>query len=152
MKLDNTDIQIIELLKRNAKLSMRELARLVHLSAPSVADRVKRLEDEGIIEGYTIQINRKKLGFALDCWIEVTLRSGDILKFKEFIKNCPNVIKCYCVAGRACYMMLVAASSLPEIERIVNDMAPFAETATSVVFSEVETSNDLIHHTPRVEN
>lgn len=152
MKLDQTDVQILELLKKDARLSMRELGRNVHLSAPSVADRVKKLEDEGIISGYTIQINRKALGFMMDCWVEVTLRSGDIHGFKSFIKKCPNVIHCYCVAGRACYMLLLSAPLLSDIEKLINDMAPYANTVTSIIFSEVPSSDNLISRSPKIDS
>lgn len=152
IKLDETDIQILELLKKDARLSIRELGRKVHLSAPSVADRVKKLEDEGVISGYTIQINRKVLGFMMNCWVEVTLRNGDIHGFKSFIRNCPNIVHCYCVAGRACYMMLLTAPSLSDIEKLINEMAPFANTVTSIIFSEVPSSDTLISHSPRIEN
>jgi Lrp/AsnC family leucine-responsive transcriptional regulator len=152
IKLDQTDVQILELLKKDARLSIRELGRKVHLSAPSVTDRVRKLEDEGIISGYTIQINRKALGFTMDCWIEITLRNADIQGFNAFISNCPNVVHCYCVAGRACYMMLLTAPALSDIEKLINEMAPFANTVTSIIFSEVPSSDTLIRHSPRIEN
>lgn len=59
MKLDLTDIRILELLKENSKISMREISKLIHLSPLSVAERIKRLEEEGIIEGYTVKINHQ---------------------------------------------------------------------------------------------
>ncbi|RYM04961.1 Lrp/AsnC family transcriptional regulator [Sporolactobacillus sp. THM7-7] len=150
MKLDETDAQILTLLQRDARLSMRAIAKQVHLSAPSVAERVKKLEEAGIISGYTVRIDRKKLGFLVDCLIEVTLRNGEIHRFKDFVQTCPNVVFCYCVAGRACYIMMVAAPSLAAIEDLINGMAPYAETVTNVIFSEVPTKSDLIWHSPRM--
>jgi Lrp/AsnC family leucine-responsive transcriptional regulator len=152
MTLDQTDVQMIRILKRDARLSMRELARRVHLSAPSVSDRIKKLEEEGIVTGYTVKIDRKALGFTVDCLVEVTLRNGDNHRFTAFVRNCPNVIRCYCVAGRACYMMLLTAPSLADIEHLIHEMAPFANTVTNIIFSEVPTSDDLIDRSPKLEH
>ncbi|MCI1857823.1 MAG: Lrp/AsnC family transcriptional regulator [Sporolactobacillus sp.] len=144
MKLDTTDVQILNLLKQNSKYSLRKLAEQVHLSAPSVAERVRKLEAAGIIAGYTMQINRKALGYTIDCWIEVTLRTGDSHRFTTFIRHCPTIIRCYCIAGRACYMLLLTADSLTAVERVIKQMAPFAETVTHIVLSEVPIADRLI--------
>ncbi|WKB36965.1 Lrp/AsnC family transcriptional regulator [Terrilactibacillus sp. S3-3] len=94
MNLDKTDVKIIELLKKDGRLSIRALGRQVHLSPPSVAERVKKLEDEAILTGYTVRVNRKKLGFVIDCFVEVSLRNGDIIRFKTFVETCSNILFC----------------------------------------------------------
>lgn len=151
MKIDDIDVRIISALQENARLSMRELGKQVHLSAPSVAERVKKLEDEGIITGYTIKIDHKKLGFNIDCIIEITMRNGIFNRFQTFIKNYPGVIFCYRVTGRSCYILMITAHSLDDIEKFVNDVTPLAETLTNVVFSKVPTSSDLAPNSPNLK-
>lgn len=151
LKIDRTDLKIIEELKHDARLSMRELGKKVNLSAPSVTERVKKLECAGIITGYTIQIDRKKLGFAVDCLIEVTLKHGDFNHFKTFIKDYPGVVFCYRIAGHACYMMMFTAPTLNEIETFINSITSYAGTVTNVVFSQLETTDDLESHSPFLE-
>ncbi|WP_211745619.1 Lrp/AsnC family transcriptional regulator [Paenibacillus sp. Marseille-Q4541] len=148
MKIDDIDMSILTELQRDARLSMRELGRLVNLSAPSVTERVKRLEDSGMIEGYTIQINRKKLGFTMDCLIEVTIQHGDHKRFKSFVENYPTVLSCYRIAGKACYMVLLTVSQLDEIEAFLDEISAYTSTLTHVVFSEVKINTALEQHTP----
>ncbi|KYD10273.1 Lrp/AsnC family transcriptional regulator [Saccharococcus caldoxylosilyticus] len=148
MKIDEIDLKIIAELKKDSRLSMRELGRKVNLSPPSVTERVKRLEDSGVIEGYTIQVNRKKLGFTIDCIIEVTIKNGEHKRFKEFIEQYPTALSCYRIAGQACYMVMLTVSRLEEIEEFINDVSAFATTLTHIIFSEVKIKNDLEAHTP----
>lgn len=148
MKIDDIDISILTELKKDARLSMRELGRLVNLSAPSVTERVKRLEDYGMIEGYTIQVNRKKLGFTMDCLIEITIQHGDHKRFKAFVENYPTVLSCYRIAGRACYMVMLTLHQLDDIETFLDEISAYASTSTHVVFSEVKVNTALEQHTP----
>lgn len=87
MKIDEIDVRILRELQADSRISIRELSKRVNLSPPSVTERVKRLEEHRIIEGYTIRLNKKELGFAIDCIIEVTMRDGQYEKFKNYIKN-----------------------------------------------------------------
>jgi Lrp/AsnC family leucine-responsive transcriptional regulator len=144
MKIDKTDIQIIEELKKNARLSMRELGRKINLSPPSVTERVKRLEDAGIIEGYTIQINRKKLGFVMDCLMEITLKNGDYSRFKSFIETHPRALFCYRIAGQACYIVMLTVTKLEEIEEFINEITSFTSTVSHIVFSEIIIQNSIL--------
>ncbi|ANB58662.1 HTH-type transcriptional regulator lrpC [Anoxybacillus sp. B7M1] len=152
MKIDEIDLQIIAELKKDARLSMRELGRKVRLSPPSVTERVKRLEEHGVIEGYTIQINRKKLGFTIDCMMEVTIKNGEYKRFKEFIEQYPTALSCYRIAGRACYMVMLTVSRLEEIEEFINDISAFATTLTHIIFSEVKINNHLEARTPLLDS
>ncbi|MEK5061736.1 Lrp/AsnC family transcriptional regulator [Paenibacillus shunpengii] len=148
MKIDRVDMSILTELQKDARLSMRELGRLVNLSAPSVTERVKRMEEQGLIEGYTIQVNRKKLGFTMDCLIEVTLQHGDHKRFKPLIESYPTVLSCYRIAGKSCYMVLLTVSQLDEIEEFIDAISTYANTLTHVIFSEVKVNTSLEQHTP----
>jgi Lrp/AsnC family transcriptional regulator, leucine-responsive regulatory protein len=148
MKIDEIDLKIIAELKKDSRQSMRELSRKVNLSPPAVTERVKRLEDEGIIEGYTIQLNRKKLGFVIDCLIEVTVKNGDYKRFQAFIEEYPKALFCYRIAGNACYMIMITVSKLEEIEEFINEVSSFAATVTHIVFSEVKIKTSLEEYPP----
>lgn len=75
MQLDRVDRKILNELYNDSRLSMRELAKRVNLSAPSTAERVRKLESEGVIQKYTIDIDYKKAGLVLDCILEITLKT-----------------------------------------------------------------------------
>ncbi|PWW35115.1 MULTISPECIES: Lrp/AsnC family transcriptional regulator [Paenibacillus] len=138
MNLDRTDYHILRLLHDDARLSMRELARQVNLSPSSVSERVRKLEDTGIIRGYRADIDRSKLGCGVRCMIEVTLRNGEHERFADYIRRLPWAEFAYRVAGKACFMVMLSAPGMSEIEACITELTPYAMTVTHVVFSQVE--------------
>lgn len=143
MNLDATDYHILRMLREDARRSMRELARLVNLSPTSVGERVRRLEDAGIIEGYEVKINRSRLGCGVRCLLEVTLRNGEHERFAEYIRQLPWSEYAYRVAGKACFIVMLSAPGMAEIEACINELSSYATTVTHVVFSTLELQ-DLI--------
>lgn len=143
MKLDEIDVMILSELEKNSRLSIRELSKRINLSPPSVTERVKRLEDNGVIEGYTISINKKKLGLSIDCIIKVTMRNGEYEKFKNFIKNYIRSEWCYRIAGDGCFLVKLSVKDLNEIEEFINEVSPYAITSTNIAFSEVDLDNSI---------
>ncbi|GIO87655.1 transcriptional regulator [Paenibacillus faecis] len=143
MKIDEIDIAILNELAVDARLSMRELSKKVNLSPPSVTERVRRLESEGIIEGYTIRLNRKRLGFGLECIMEITVRNGDYERLRNLIQDHPRVLGCWRTAGKACFFVHLYAKDLAEIEEFVDRIASFTAPSTNIIFSEVKIRTPL---------
>jgi len=143
MKIDEIDVQILHELQTDSRISLRELSKRINLSPPSVTERVRRLEDNGVIEGYTIRLNKKKLGLTIDCIIEVTMKDGQHERFKNFIQDYKHSEWCYRVAGGACFIVKLSVSSLVDIEQFINIVSSYALTETSIVFSKVEVHDHI---------
>ena len=143
MKLDEIDVLILQELQKESRLSIRELSRRVNLSPPSVTERVRRLEDNGIIEGYTIKINKKKLGLCIDCIDKVTMWNGQYEKFKIFIKEYKQSEWCYRIVGDGCFLVKLSVKSLNDIEEFINDISSYAMTETIIALSEVTINNNI---------
>lgn len=143
MKYDEIDYLILAELQKNSRLSIRELSKRVNLSTPAVSERVKRLEDSGIIEGYTIKINKKKLGLTIDCIIKVTMKNGEYERFKTFIKEYERSEWCYRTAGSGCYLVKLSVKSLEEVEEFINSVSSYALTETIITFSKVPINNNI---------
>lgn len=143
MKIDDIDCLILQQLQVDARVSMRELAKKVNLSAPSVTERVKRLESAGIIEEYTIKLNKKKLGLPVACIVELTIKNGQYPCFQQFIAEYPYAEFCYRIAGQACYVLKLQLPDLSMLESFINDVMPLATTVSHVVLSEVKIKNIL---------
>ncbi|MCM3004273.1 Lrp/AsnC family transcriptional regulator [Priestia koreensis] len=143
MKIDDIDRLILQHLQVDARVSMRELAKKVNLSAPSVTERVKRLESAGIIEEYTIKLNKKKLGLPVACIVELTIKNGQYPRFQQFIAEYPYAEFCYRIAGQACYVLKLQLPDLSMLESFINDVMPLATTVSHVVLSEVKIKNIL---------
>jgi Lrp/AsnC family leucine-responsive transcriptional regulator len=143
MQIDEIDVRILHELQTDSRISIRELSKRVNLSPPSVTERVRRLEDHHIIEGYTIRLNKKELGFGIDCIIEVTMKDGQYEKFKNFIKDYKHSEWCYRIAGAACFIVKLSVPSLEDIEQFINAISSYALTKTSIVFSKVEVNDSI---------
>ncbi|UII54726.1 Lrp/AsnC family transcriptional regulator [Cytobacillus spongiae] len=139
MKIDNIDRKILDELLMNSRLSMSELGRRVHLSSPSVAERVRQMESVGVIKKYTLEVDYEKLGSPIQCIIEATVKNGDYASFKNYIKKLSNIEFCYRIAGSACYMLKIQFNTFAEAEAFIDQVNPLAQTVTHFIFSQVET-------------
>lgn len=137
--IDLTDKTILQELVNDSRLSMSELGRRIHLSAPAVRERVKQLEDKEIIKNYTVKINDKALGYSIQCIIEATIKNNRYKDFKELIQTYDCVDFCYRIAGDACFMLKMNFSSFENAEKTIDELQPFAHTKTHFIFSEVAT-------------
>ncbi|MEX0415546.1 Lrp/AsnC family transcriptional regulator [Bacillus sp. C30] len=144
MKNDQINFKILELLVKDPRLSMRELARKVNLSAPSVTERIRNMEHNGIIEGYTTKINYKKLGFSMEAIINITIKSGNYERFKRWIENDTRIDCCYRISGEFCYMAKITIRNLEEIEIFIDSISEWTNTVTYVVLSEISTNPKIL--------
>ncbi|PRD43750.1 AsnC family transcriptional regulator [Phyllobacterium phragmitis] len=122
MKLDRTDIKLLYELQKNGRMTNVELADLVHLSPSPCLMRVKRLQQEGFISGYSAQINLAKLGPVLTVFTEVTLknhRQMDFARFLTAVGKFEQVIECHLVSGGYDYLMKFVTSGIAEYQEIM---------------------------------
>ncbi|MBU1197980.1 Lrp/AsnC family transcriptional regulator [Candidatus Micrarchaeota archaeon] len=119
---DKLDERILRELSRNARDSFREIARRLKVSTSTVVQRVKRLESEGIINGYSPLLNHARLGYEFTGLIEVTIRKGALLEVQRQISNLPGVVAVYDVTGLSDSMVLVRARNRGEFSKIVKQI------------------------------
>ncbi|WP_026695267.1 Lrp/AsnC family transcriptional regulator [Peribacillus kribbensis] len=144
MKIDEIDKHILRCLTANSRLSIRELSKQVNLSAPSVSERVRRLEEEGVIEGYSASINHPALGYSVQAILQITTRSGKCEEFRKFIRRHPNAVWCSRIAGPADYIVKLSVKQLKDIERIIDEIGGLAQTVTHIILSEVEMESSIL--------
>src|SRR3546814_19877632 len=104
-KIDEIGWRILEVLQRNARMNFAELGRLVGLSAPAVAERVKRLEDRGVMTGYQAQVDRAKLGYGLTAFIRMRTSSDTYPRIAAPVRELPEILACHHVTGEAAFIM-----------------------------------------------
>ncbi|MCM2292687.1 Lrp/AsnC family transcriptional regulator [Allorhizobium sp. BGMRC 0089] len=122
MKLDRTDIRILYELQKNGRITNVELADLVHLSPSPCLMRVKRLQAEGYIEGYSAEINLSKLGQTLTVFTEITLknhRQVDFARFLTVVEKVDQVIECHLVSGGYDYLIKFVTAGIGEYQTIM---------------------------------
>ena len=135
--LDDIDRRLIEALQDDARLSYRGLGRRIGLSQPAVADRVRRLEEAGVVLGYRARVDRGSAGLPITAFLRVTCAGDRFHAIHRLARELPAVLECHHVSGEACFMVKVAEASLAGLERTVERFREHGETVSSVVLSSV---------------
>lgn len=133
--LDGIDAAILRELCADARIARAELARRVGLSAPSVADRVRRLEDTGVITGYGARIDPARLGYRLTILIRARPLPGEMDKMVEAIRETPQIVTCERVSGDDCFVARAHVHDVAEMEAVIDRLVPFGATNSSIVQS-----------------
>ena len=133
--LDPIDTALIAALADDARISVAELARMVEMSAPSVAERLRRLEEAGVIQGYTVRIDPAALGRPLVAWLRVKPLPGKLEQVAEILRGLPEIVECDRITGEDCFLARAYVRSVGELERMIDRIIPYAATNTSIVQS-----------------
>jgi Lrp/AsnC family leucine-responsive transcriptional regulator len=134
-ELDAVDARILRALGTDARASVAELARMVGLSSPSVSERIKRLEEAGVIEGYSARINPRALGLALAAWLRIRPMPGQLQKVAEILQQLPEIVECDRITGEDCFLARAHVRSVAELETLIDRIIPYAMTSTSIIQS-----------------
>lgn len=120
--MDEIDLSIIELLKKNSRMTGSEISKRVSLSVPAVAERIRKLEDGDVIERYTLRLNREKFNLGLMAFIFVSIsRTEDINGFREAIGVCKEVLECHHIAGEYDYLLKVVVEDTRALEIFISN-------------------------------
>jgi Lrp/AsnC family transcriptional regulator, leucine-responsive regulatory protein len=133
--LEPTNLSILQELQDNPRLTMSELARRVGMSAPAVTERVRRLEEAGVIRGYRLDLDPRALGLPLTAIVRVRPSAGYLPKIAELAESIPEVIECHRVTGEDCFIMTVLLPGLEQLDLILDQFLRFGTTTTSLVQS-----------------
>ncbi|MEK1874981.1 MAG: Lrp/AsnC family transcriptional regulator [Rhizobium altiplani] len=131
--IDDVDQKILEALAENARISLKELAQAAGLSSPSAAERLRRLEERGIIAAFTIDIDPAALGYPLQAIVRVRPLPGQLHVVQRIIQETPQFVECDKVTGDDCFIARLVVRSMPELDTILDKVAEKAETSTSMV-------------------
>ncbi|MCS7069671.1 MAG: Lrp/AsnC family transcriptional regulator [Meiothermus sp.] len=134
--MDDHSWKILELLQQNARLPFSEIGRQVGLSAPAVAERVRRMEEAGIIQGYRAIVDPNKLGYTLEVFIRAEVTHSNHHAAIRFISELPNVLEFWNLTGRDGYQIRAVFRSVQELEQMLNQkLGVYGTTTTALVLS-----------------
>ncbi len=140
---DAINHRLLDLITQDGRTSYQALADEVGLSRPAVMERIKRLEESGVIQGYTAVLDRAKIGRPVAAFITVRFPSSPVIGIEpeiQALQNNPDVLECHHVAGEDCYMLKVAAPSLERLEKVLRTIKSGenpVNTRTTIVLSTV---------------
>lgn len=142
--MDMTDCKIIELLQEDGRISMKDLGKVVGLTSPAVSERVKRLEEAGIIQGYKAVVNPDKLGRVIKSFINISLPSENYHSFIEYAKNDNRIVECHHITGEDCLLLKVIVKDMYELETVIDKIKQVGKTKTSVILSTLIESKSIL--------
>ncbi len=135
MPIDETDLQILSMLRENARIPARHIAERTFLSPTAIATRIEKMEKEGVIEGYQAKINPQAFGYTVKAFINLEVEPIQKKDFYPYIRSCPNVVECNCVTGDYAMLLEVLFRSTAELDHFIGELQHFGKTKTQIVFS-----------------
>lgn len=134
--LDAIDRRIVEALFENSRASLKELSNQVNLSSPSVAERLRRLEERGVLRSFTVEIDPHALGYQLQAMVRIRPLPGRLHLVLDQLKDIPEICECDKVTGEDCFIARLLVRSIEQLDEILDRIADKAETNTAIVKSQ----------------
>jgi Lrp/AsnC family leucine-responsive transcriptional regulator len=133
--LDKTDWRLLAELQRDGRATYAELARAVAMSASAVAERVRRLEEAGVISGYRATVDPERVGLTVMALVRLRYPTGNYRPFHALLDSTPEVIEAHHVTGEDCFVLKVLTRSMRHLEEVTGRIAGLGSVTTSVVYS-----------------
>ena len=133
--MDQIGWKLLHELQLNGRLSYAELGRRVGLTTPAVVERVKRMEEAGIIVGYHADVDPMKVGMPITAFIRMSVVGDVFNKITTVVKNSPEVVECHRGTGADSFIMKVHVRSVEHLESLIDRLTPYGTTSTSIVLS-----------------
>jgi Lrp/AsnC family leucine-responsive transcriptional regulator len=133
--IDEIDWKILKELQINARLSFAELGRRVGLTTPAVIERVRKLEDAGIITGYRVEIDTARVGLPITAFIRMSITGVDYSHIIEVVEESAEVLECHRGTGNDSFIMKVAVADVGHLQTLIDKLTPYGITTTSIVLS-----------------
>ncbi len=113
--IDQTDMEILKLLTVNSRMQWQEIGEIVHLTGQAVKNRISRLEKLGIIEGYTVRLNERRIGMEITAYVTVFMKTTDHASFQMYLGESVMVTEAHRISGEGCYLLRTVASNQQEL-------------------------------------
>lgn len=133
--IDATSWQLVQALQEDARLPFTELGRRVGMSSPAVAERVRRLEDDGTITGYHAHLDPGRVGLPLRAFVRLNVAGDKCARAARAIQDMSEVLEAHRITGEASYLLQVAVRDVPHLEMLLDRLMPWGSPTTSIVLS-----------------
>ncbi len=136
-KIDDINKKILHHLQENSRESFASIGRMVGLTPPAVAERVKKMEDLGVLEGYKARVNHLKMGYQLRAIVTIKAFMGKLKPFLEKVRSMKEVINCYRITGNENIIMEVVLLDQLHLEKFIDQLIQYGETRTHIILSDI---------------
>jgi Lrp/AsnC family leucine-responsive transcriptional regulator len=135
VRLDAADWRLLDALQRDGRASYASLARAVAMSPSAVAERVRRLEESGVIASYRAVVDAERVGLTILAFVRLRYPSGNYQPFEKLLDTTPEIVEAHHVTGEDCFVLKVLARSMRHLETVTGRIAALGSVTTSVVYS-----------------
>ncbi|MCY9136399.1 Lrp/AsnC family transcriptional regulator [Bacillus atrophaeus] len=142
--MDEIDGKLLELLQEDARITIIELSKKLNLSRPSVNERLRRLQENGVIQGFTARVSAEAIGKGAIVIIQIGNLKIECSRFEELIKEETDILECHRVTGTNSYFLKAAVATMKDLEALVDRLIPYGQLNTSVVLSSPILSRPLL--------
>jgi Lrp/AsnC family transcriptional regulator, leucine-responsive regulatory protein len=134
-EIDAVNRRILEELQRDPRVTMSKLGRRIGMSSPAVTERVRRLEEAGVIRGYRLDVNPAVLGLPIALYIRIRPNPGQLPRIAELAQQIPEVIECHRVTGEDCFILKAYIPAIDQLDRLLDGFLLYGATTTSIIQS-----------------
>ena len=136
--IDQTDQQILICLQKNSRMQWQEIGKIVHLTGQAVATRILRMQDNGVIEAFTVNLNHEKLGKPLPAFITIFMKSADHSKFQHFLSDCEAIEEAHRVSGEGCYWLKTNLANQKDLNNLLDTLLLYGNYKVNLSINKVK--------------
>ena len=143
MELDNIDFQILRLLSENSRVQWKDLGKQIHMTGQAVGNRIKKLEDSGVIKAYSLIVDEMKLGLSYTAFVIIYMKTANHDSFIRFINDRKEVVEAHRVSGEGCYHLKIKVNSQEQLNLFLNKILDYANYALNLSIQDIKQHNPL---------
>lgn len=143
MELDNTDFQLLRILSENSRIQWKDLGEQIHMTGQAVGNRIKKLEESGVIKAYSLIVDEMKLGLTYTAFIIIYMKTPDHDSFIRFMNSRKEALEVHRVSGEGCYHLKVKVSSQDQLNHFLNKILEYGNYALYLSIQEIKLRNPL---------
>ena len=143
MELDNIDVQILRVLSENSRIQWKDLGAQIHMTGQAVGNRIKKMEQSGVIEAYSLIVDEMKLGFSYTAFVIIYMKTADHDSFIRFINEQKEVVEAHRVSGEGCYHLKIKVDSQEKLNVLLNKILDYGNYKIYLSIQNIKKHNPL---------
>lgn len=143
MELDNIDFQILRLLSENSRIQWKDLGGQIHMTGQAVGNRIKKLEDNGVIKAYSLIVDEMKLGLIFTAFVIIYMKTANHDTFIRFLNERNEVVEVHRISGEGCYHLKIKVNSQEQLNQLLNKLLDHGNYSLNLSIQEVKQQNPL---------
>jgi Lrp/AsnC family transcriptional regulator, leucine-responsive regulatory protein len=136
--LDHTDLAIIRLLKTNCKMQLRDIGELVHLTGQAVSKRIARMEELGVIRGYSVLLDEQLLGITITAYLTIFMKTTNHRAFHVFLQSQEAVVEASRISGEGCYLLKVQVNSQEALNCFLDSVLKYGNYRVNISIGKIK--------------